>query len=36
MFLRVHSRFKDGKPYRYFSVVESVRSAGAGRAIFFL
>ena len=29
MFLRVHSRFKDGKPYRYFSVVESVRSAGA-------
>jgi len=29
MFLRVHSRFKDGKPHRYFSVVESVRSAGA-------
>lgn len=29
MFLRVHSRIKDGKPHRYFSVVESVRSAGA-------
>lgn len=29
MFLRTHSRIKDGKLHRYFSVVESVRSPGA-------
>lgn len=27
VFLKAHSRFKDGKPHRYYSLVESVRTA---------